>query len=380
MTFGALSLVGGRPDDGLDRRAAGADRPGGGLRDPVPGALRRGRGSRATGRRPRTRPSGPPRPAGRRSPRPGWRPPSGFLVLLSSPVPMVRGFGALLVLGIVDRARLRADGGLRRAGALLGAARARAGRARRTCRRAVRAASAASSRERAEALRDGRAGRLGGRARASARSPTRSRGRARCSRSAWRWRWSAGRWTPRPRSSPTSASWSRGDLQALKDVNELQEETGVSGEIDVTVRADDITDPEVLAWMTRFQQGALKAAGYEPGATLHARPRTRPSSARRCRCRTSSARSTRSNQQQVNALLDAVPAVLLAGRGHRRTARPPTSPSASGSGRSRTRRRSSTTSRTRLDPPEGVEASVVGLPVLAAEANGALVVALAARR
>ena len=35
-------VAGGRqPDDGLDRGAAGADRPGGGLRDPVPGPLRR---------------------------------------------------------------------------------------------------------------------------------------------------------------------------------------------------------------------------------------------------------------------------------------------------------------------------------------------------
>ena len=33
------------------------------------------------------------------------------------------------------------------------------------------------------------------------------------------------------------------DLQALQDVNTLQKETGVAGEIDVTVRADDITDP-----------------------------------------------------------------------------------------------------------------------------------------
>ena len=43
------------------------------------------------------------------------------------------------------------------------------------------------------------------------------------------------------------------DLQALKDVNTLQDETGVAGEIDVTVRADDITGPEVIAWMTKFQ-------------------------------------------------------------------------------------------------------------------------------
>ena len=35
-----------QPHDGVDRGAARADRPGGGLRDPVPGPLRRGRGAR----------------------------------------------------------------------------------------------------------------------------------------------------------------------------------------------------------------------------------------------------------------------------------------------------------------------------------------------
>ena len=55
------------------------------------------------------------------------------------------------------------------------------------------------------------------------------------------------------------------DLQALRDVNALQDETGVSGEIDVTVRADDITDPKVIAWMTRFQNRVLRAHGYRAG-------------------------------------------------------------------------------------------------------------------
>ena len=52
----------------------------------------------------------------------------GFLVLLLSPVPMVRGFGALLVLGIVARAGLRAVRRLRRARALRAAAPAAGGR------------------------------------------------------------------------------------------------------------------------------------------------------------------------------------------------------------------------------------------------------------
>ena len=55
------------------------------------------------------------------------------------------------------------------------------------------------------------------------------------------------------------------DLQALQDVNTLQKETGVAGEIDVVVRAKDITAPAVVAWMTKFQDSTLKAGGYKTG-------------------------------------------------------------------------------------------------------------------
>ena len=55
------------------------------------------------------------------------------------------------------------------------------------------------------------------------------------------------------------------DLQALEDVQTLEDETGVAGEIDVTVRADDITRPEVVSWMTSYQQKALEDAGYSEG-------------------------------------------------------------------------------------------------------------------
>ena len=108
-------------DDGLDRRAAGAARAGRRLRDPVPGA--------------RARPAGaPPRGAraGRRSRTAALATAAGFLVLLLSPVPMVRGFGLLLVAGIgvaLRRSRSRA------CTAALAARRApRAGAARRAAR------------------------------------------------------------------------------------------------------------------------------------------------------------------------------------------------------------------------------------------------------
>ena len=83
------------------------------------------------------------------------------------------------------------------------------------------------------------------------------------------------------------------DLQALRDVDELQEATGVSGEIDVAVRADDITRPEVLRWMTRLPERRAARARLSRRASAARRSTTRPSSARRCRCPTCSARRAR---------------------------------------------------------------------------------------
>ena len=73
LVFGLLELVGGSPDDGLDRRPADPDRPRRRLRDPVPGPLRRGASDRSdAARRQPGRPRTSPAP---RSPRPASPPP-----------------------------------------------------------------------------------------------------------------------------------------------------------------------------------------------------------------------------------------------------------------------------------------------------------------
>src|SRR5215218_14951 len=53
------------------------------------------------------------------------------------------------------------------------------------------------------------------------------------------------------------------DLQALKDAKTLQNTTDVSGEIDVLVSAKDFTNPAVLGWMVKFQKQALCEHGYQ---------------------------------------------------------------------------------------------------------------------
>jgi uncharacterized protein len=274
----------------------------------------------------------------------------GFLVLLLSPVPMVRGFGALLVVGI----------GL----ALL-------------C--ALCAGFAAL-------------GRFGG----GPREPTPSRltayapvARAQEWLAGHAWR-SLGFALTRPRrvlaiglavavvglaldTQSEVVSDVRElvpqDLQELRDVNVLQEETGVSGEIDVTVRADDITDEKVVAWMTRFQAAVLREHGYRPGKRCTQErnpPELCPALSLPDLFGTSGTR-----QDQIRELLDTVPAYFSQGvvTPDRTTAN-----LAFGIRLMPLDRQEEVVEdiRERLDPPEGVEASVVGLPVLAAEANGAL--------
>ena len=51
-------------------------------------------------------------------------------------------------------------------------------------------------------------------------------------------------------------------LPAVRDLNELQDATGVSGELDVSVQAPDLTDPATIRWMAAFKQRVLRANGF----------------------------------------------------------------------------------------------------------------------
>jgi uncharacterized protein len=285
----------------------------------------------------------------------------GFLVLLLSPVPMVRGFGALLVVGI----------GLALACALC----------------AGFAALARFSGGRAPAPAAARRGRLGGVGARLAAYTHAASAREWLAGRAWR---TLGVALTRPRrvlaigiaiavvglaldTQSEVVSDVRElvpqDLQELRDVNALQEETGVSGEIDVTVRADDITDEKVVAWMTRFQAGVLREHGYRPGKRCTQErnpPELCPALSLPDLFGTSG-----TQQDQIRDLLDAVPPYFSQGvvTPDRKTAN-----LAFGIRLMPLDRQQDVVEdiKERLDPPEGVEASVVGLPVLAAEANAEL--------
>lgn len=52
-------------------------------------------------------------------------------------------------------------------------------------------------------------------------------------------------------------------LGAVKDAKEFQTLAGTSGEVDVLVQSKDVTDPKVIKWMVAYQKAALAKAGYK---------------------------------------------------------------------------------------------------------------------
>ncbi|MFI5028353.1 MAG: MMPL family transporter, partial [Solirubrobacterales bacterium] len=51
-------------------------------------------------------------------------------------------------------------------------------------------------------------------------------------------------------------------IEAVRELNRLQDATGVSGELDVKVGAPDLTDPATLLWMARFKRRVLRDNGF----------------------------------------------------------------------------------------------------------------------
>jgi uncharacterized protein len=282
---------------------------------------------------------------------------AGFLVLLISPVPMVRGFGVLLVIGIAVAFTCALTAGV---AALSGrvAAPGFVG--------AVRGALAPAARGAGELVRENPVSRW-----------VRARGQR-----GWR-----GALALALRSPATvlgvavvlaAAGWALDtqtkvesdvnklvpqNLGALQDLQALQKSTGVGGEIDVLVHADDMTDPKVVQWMSAYQARLVKRFGY--------------SASRGCGkaelCPAFSLPDlfrggTASSQASIKALLDAVPAYFSQGviSSDRTVAT-----LAFGIRLMPLDRQEQVIEAMRSDlhPPAGVSARLAGLPVLAAEAN-----------
>jgi predicted RND superfamily exporter protein len=52
-------------------------------------------------------------------------------------------------------------------------------------------------------------------------------------------------------------------LKALDDLNQLEDETGISGDVNVTIKSSDPTSPEVISWAEDFQQRVLARHGFD---------------------------------------------------------------------------------------------------------------------
>lgn len=284
---------------------------------------------------------------------------AGFAVLALSPVPMVRGFGILLVAGIVfafvlallagtaalvmaDRlsasrwsprlpARLRTGGGQPNGAALL---LGDAGRGlRRAGARALQAVSLRPGRVLALAL----AVAVGGWA-----LDTQTRVES-----------DIQRLVPQ-------------DTVALSDLDTLQRSTGVGGEIDVVVQGADLTRPKVIKWMIGYQSAVLERHGFSA--------RRGCGEAELCPAFSLpdlfTTAASRRDSAAVKALLDAVPAYFSRSviTADRRTATLAFGIRLMGLDEQK-HVIDAMRSDLRDGRPAGVRARLAGLPVLAADAN-----------
>jgi hydrophobe/amphiphile efflux-3 (HAE3) family protein len=177
---------------------------------------------------------------------------AGFAVLVLSPIPMVRGFALLLVLGILVAFALALSVGL----SSLSLLRARG---------STRAPRRVGARERPEGPRSRlRAG--GRRALAfSIASPGKVLVIAALLAIAG---WGVG---TRIQMISDIRELVPRDLPALEDVDALEQATGVSGLTYVTVNAPDISDPAVITWMHDFERRVLRRHGFRgQGASCRA--------------------------------------------------------------------------------------------------------------
>ena len=168
---------------------------------------------------------------------------AGFAVFALAPSPLVRSFGLLLVIGIALAFAVALTGGLAALGLSAWRGSARAGTAAPTPPRTAWAS--------------GRLQKIGVAAIAMALASPRRVLAAGLLLAVCGWVASTGTHVEtdiRDLAPP--------NLKALDDLNELEQETGISGDVNVTIRAKDPTDPAVISWAEGFQQRVLARHGF----------------------------------------------------------------------------------------------------------------------
>ena len=306
---------------------------------------------------------------------------TGFLVLLLSPVPMVQGFGLLLVVGIAVALACALTAG---SAALVlgeregGVVRASFRGAAEILTQVQRSLTAPVRRLPRPSLRAGRGPRTTG-----TDSPQFGRGSGALIAAVMRRPGrvvalaavlAVGGWIADTQTAVQSdvTKLVPSSMPALRNLNVLERVTGVSGEIDVTVHGTNVATPATVGWMIKYENALLTHYGYLE--------------ARGCSASTlcpafslpdlfstgsQSGQQTGLSQTQIDQLLAAVPpyfsqAVITPD--HREATLAfgirlmPLS----------RQERVIDYMRSQIHPPPGVTARLAGLPVLAAEANAAL--------
>ncbi|MDQ6746038.1 MAG: MMPL family transporter, partial [Actinomycetota bacterium] len=292
---------------------------------------------------------------------------TGFLVLLLSPVPMVRSFGLLLVVGIAvglacaltsvaavavlaEREGGVVSASLRGAAEILGSAGARLKPTVSRRRRLPAPNRAAALQARALRVAVQHPGRL-----LAIGAVLAFMG------------WIADTQTS-VQSDVTKLVPS--SLPALRDLRTLERVTGVSGEIDVLVHSDNVATPKVVSWMLAYENRLQRHYGYLETQGC-ATSTLCPALSLPDLFSAGAATGGPPNQSQITALLASVPqyfsqAVITPD--HRNATL------AFGIRLMPLQRQQGVIDymNSQLHPPPGVSARLTGLPVLAAQANSAL--------
>jgi hydrophobe/amphiphile efflux-3 (HAE3) family protein len=188
---------------------------------------------------------------------------AGFLALLLSPVPMVRGFGELLIVGIAIALACALSAGTA-AMVMRWRPRASPAPAGRASRRAPSLGIlGASARGAAEILREAgarTAAPLGAGARGAVAAAARRPGRV----LAVGFVLAAAGWVADTQTSVQSdvTKLVPSSMPALQNLRTLEHVTGVSGEIDVVVHSHDVATPSTIGWMLRYEDALLAHYGY----------------------------------------------------------------------------------------------------------------------
>jgi predicted RND superfamily exporter protein len=156
------------------------------------------------------------------------------------------------------------------------------------------------------------------------------------------------------------------DTASLRNLNTLERLSGVGGEVNLTISGADVLKPATIEWMSSYESAMLKRFGYTADRGC-GRARLCPAFSLPDLFRREGAKSKLSSAE-VNGLLNAIPpyfsqAVIAPGRRLASLAFGIKLMSLD------EQQRVIDTMRASLHPPRGVSAQLVGLSVLAAQAN-----------